>query len=313
MSRLAALVFSASAHARSAEPTAATAAATLAPTPPPPREITSILARSSTGNALSAATASAASANARIASAPAASPPLASATHRRNASAVAGSDAALGSARSFSSIGSNLADANVTAALCGAYANAEDPSSAFAAEFEFEREPPPRDVRPGARERIGVRAGGRVDPGADEPTAGASAARNVRARAGERVDVRAPLDVSLADVLDDEVDHLLAVPGIEPVRLQEPLRGVVRVIAGVERELQGRGALLNVHVEDVIVRDAVERLPPAAGFGIIAADAGDFAEALPRARPRAPRVRDDRPGALLPDHLRRAVARAGRV
>ena len=148
MSRLAALVFSASAHARPAAPTAATAAATLAPPPPPPRESTSILARSSTGNALSAATASAAFANARIASAPAASPPLASATHRRNASAVAGSDAALGSARSFSSIGSNLADANVTAALCGAYANAEDPSSAFAAEFEFEREPPPGTYAP---------------------------------------------------------------------------------------------------------------------------------------------------------------------
>ena len=99
-------------------------------------------------------------------------------------------------------------------------------------------------------------------PGAER--AGRGTPRHVRPRARERVDVGALRDVRRSHVLDDKVDNLLAVLHRKPRRLEELLRGGVRVIAVVERQLQRRRAVLEVHVEDVVVLLAGVRLFPRA-------------------------------------------------
>ena len=124
--------------------------------------------------------------------------------------------------------------------------------------------------------------------------------------ARERIDVGALARGVLARVLHDEIHNLFAVPRVEPVVLQEELRGRVRVIATVERKLERGRALLDVDVEDEVVLDARVFLLPAAS----AADARDLPQSFPRRRRGGPRVRGDGPGRLL-DHLSRAVGRAG--
>ena len=135
--------------------------------------------------------------------------------------------------------------------------------------------------------------------------AAAAAAGNVRAPARERIDVGALVRGVLARVLHDEIHNLFAVPRVEPVVLQEELRGRVRVIATVERKLERGRALLDVDVEDEVVLDARVFLLPAAS----AADARDLPQSFPRRRRGGPRVRGDGPRRLL-DHLSRAVGRA---